>query len=381
MENFSRPVSRTSFSPIPPPKRISSLYAFAPAIGGAEDALDANARVRGWRTNSHRVSQRPMNPASLLIGSDSPEQDEDMVSIGHAISTTDDSARHLKASPLPMVPVDLDDVPEDEEGFVHCESRTSSVGCRVNRSLSLRHVQSFPASRHDAIQVDQLGSDSSKPQRHTTSLDQGHTRTDVEDCPANWSISPPQVSCRNSKRFSIGLKPMCETQDWEQDVDYCYEHAAEAESDFDWDRQVANFSVGLESSSVCNPGSLSKSDPACELQHLAGLGLHHGRNKHDSQESSVLSIASSIIDISRSTNSVGSLPELDYSVNSSRESMDWEAGNKGKRSSSTKPSKRSPPPLPTPVSPAAKSPRPRGQGGLGLSYSLFPANTTPPRTP
>ena len=307
-----------------------------------------------------------MSPASLLVGFNLPEQDGDISAIGHAISTTDKTARHLKASPLPVLPIDLDDVPEDEEGFVHCESRTSPVG-NYNGSLPLRHVQSFPSSRHDAVQSGDLNSHSSKIQRHTTSLDAGHTRLGLEDRETKWLIPQSHVPRRNTKRFSIGLKPMCETQDWELDVDYCYEHAAEAESDFDWDHQVANFPVGLQPSpfeSCDNPESRT-----CQLQQLAGIGLHD--RKHDSLESSVLSVASSIIDISRSTNSVGSLPELDYSVNSSRESMDWEAGHGSKRSS--KPARHS--------QPTATPKSPKSTRGLGLSYSLFPSNTTPPRTP
>jgi hypothetical protein len=334
MENFSRPVSRASFSHITPPKRISSLNACNPAVGVSEDALNANDNVHSSRIYPRRTSRAALNHASSPVGFHLPPQDKDDIAVGHAISTADDSARHLKVSPLPMLPVDLDDVPEDEEGFVHCESRESQVG-HGSQMLPLRHVQSFPSSRHDTFQNDHLA-------KHQP--------------------------CRDTKRFSIGLKPMCETQHWEDDVDYCYEHAAEAESDFDWDQQVVNFPVGLLSSVFDASDPIDQS--LSQLHQLAGLSLHD--RKHDSQESSVLSIASSIAEISRSTNSVGSLPELDYSVNSSRESMDWELSHGNKRHS--KPTQRRSPP----TSPA-KSVKTRQ--GLGLSYSLFPSNTTPPRTP
>jgi hypothetical protein len=261
-----------------------------------------------------------------------------------------------------MLPVDLDDVPEDEEGFVHSESRTSPVEC-ANRLPPLRHVQSFPSIRHEAIQNDLVMAKTSDVQRHTTSLDEGHIKLGLDDDTSNWSDPPNHQPYRETKRFSIGLKPMCETQHWEEDVDYCYEHAAEAECDFDWDQQAANLPVGLLPSVFHSSGPAEQS--LSHLQKLAGL------RKHDSQESSVLSIASSIADISALTNSVASLPELDYSVNSSRESMDWEISQGNKRHS--KPARRSQPTSP------AKSVKPRQ--GLGLSYSLFPSATPPPRTP
>jgi hypothetical protein len=356
VENFSRPVSRMSISPISPPKRISSLNACKPLVGISEDALGSNGNAAGPAINSRSSSRPAINPASFF---NVPGQDTDVIAVGHAISTADDSARHLKASPLPMLPIELDDVPEDEEGFFHCESRVSSMGSG-NRSLPLRHVPSFS---HDAVQNELLTADASNVQRRTTSLDEGHTILSFEDCPSNWPESPNHQLCRDAKRFSIGLKPMCVTQHWEDDVDYCYEHAAEAESDFDWDQQVVNFPVELLPSRLDSSDSVEQS--LSQLQQLAGL------RKHDSQEGSVLSIASSIADISASSNSIGSLPELDYSINSSRESMDWETCHRTKRHS--KPVRRLQPTSPT------KSVKARQ--GLGLPYSLFPSNTTPPRTP
>ena len=317
----------------------------------SEDALDNGGPAHCSRIYSQRASPAVMNPTSLLVGFNPPGQDGDIITVGQAISTADDSARHLKSSPLPMLPADLDDVPEDEEGFVHCESRVGHIG-RGNRLQPLRHVQSFPSSRHGPIHTDRLTTASIDTQRHTTSLNEGRTQLALDDHPGKWPDSHKHQPCRDTKRFSIGLKPMCDKQDWEQDVDYCYEHAAEAESDFNWDEQAANFPVGLMPS-VFDPCDTVEQSIS-QLQQLAGLGLHD--QKHDSQESSVLSVAASIVDISRSTNSVGSLPELDYSTNSSRESMDWEVCHGRKRNS--KPTRPCQPPSP------AKSPK--THQGLGL---------------
>ena len=354
-------MSRMSFSPISPPKRISSLNACGPAVAVSEDGHDMNDRVRVGRTHSRRTSRAALNCAPLLVGFNIPDQDGDIV-VGHAISTTDDSARHLKASPLPMLPEDLDVVPEDEEGVVHCETEMSP-GRRGDRVMPLRQVQSFPSSRQDANQNDRLPAKSSDTLRHSVSLEEGHIQEAFDGYSINWPEPPKRTPGHDTKRFSIGLKPMCETQDWEQDVDYCYEHAAEAESEFNWDQQVAD---APESLLPFNSHEASE-QVLNQLNQLAGLSLHD--RKHDSQESSVLSLASSIVDISRSTHSVSSLPELEYSVNSSRESMDLGTCHGGKRSSkrtrrshSTSPSKDL-----------------KSRPALGLSYSLFPSNSTPHR--
>jgi hypothetical protein len=360
VENFSRPVSRMSFSPISPPKRISSLNACCAVVAVSEDGHDANDRVHIGRTRSRRTSRPAINCVPLLVGFNVPDQESDIV--GHAISTADDSARHLKASPLPMLPEDLDDVLEDEEAFVHCETRMSPGG-RGHRVMPLRHVQSFPSSQQDANQNDRLPAKSSDTLRRSISLEEGHTQQTFEGCSSNSSDSPKHTPYRDTKRFSIGLKPMCETRDWEQDVDYCYEHAAEAESDFHWDQQVANAPERLLPFDSCDASEQVLS----QLNQLASLSLHD--RKHDSQESSVLSLASSVADISRSTNSVSSLPELEYSVNSSRESIDLGMCHGGKRSS--KPTQRS--------QPASPSKDLKTRPALGLSYSLFPSNSTPHR--
>ena len=351
-------MSRMSFSPISPPKRISSLNACCPVVAVSGDGRDANDRVHIGRTHSRRTS-RPAIP--LLVGFNVPDQESDIV-VGHAISTADDSARHLKASPLPMLPEDLDDVPEDEEAFVPFETRMSPGG-RGHRVMPLRHVQSFPSSQLDANQNDRLPAKSSDTLRRSISLEEGHTQQAFEGCSSNSPDPPKHTPCRDTKRFSIGLKPMRETQDWEQDVDYCYEHAAEAESDFNWDQQVADAPERLLPFDSCH----ASEQVLNQLNQLAGLGLHD--RKHDSQESSVLSLASSIVDISRSTNSVSSLPELEYSANSSRESIDLGTCHGGKQSS--KPTQRS-----QPTSPSKDL---KTRPALGLSYSLFPSNSTPHR--
>jgi hypothetical protein len=360
VENFSRPVSRISQSPISPPKRISSLNACVAPVRLARDALSASDNTNDGASYPRRIP-RPaiINPASSPVVFNIPSQDMDVVAVGHAISTADDSARPLKALPLPTPPVDLEDVPEDEEDLVPGETGASAV-TNDTKSLPLRHAQSFPSRRPDDGHTGLVTAHPAHRQRHTTSLDEAFTQLSLKGGPGSGLEPPSQPTCRDTNRFSIGLKPMCETQHWEDDVDYCYEHAAEAESYFDWDQPVANLAVGLE------PAVFDATDPVdhslSQLQQLTGL------RKHDSQESSILSIASSIVDISASTHSIGSLPELDYSVNSSRESMDLETSPQTKRHSRrARRSQRSSP---------SKIVKPRQ--GLGLPYSLFPS---PPRTP
>ena len=300
VENFSRPVSRTSMTN--PPKRLSSLNAVQ-LTGQLHD-------YPGTSTCSVRTS---------LARS---RQNSD---VGHAISTDDDTARHLKTSPLPITPLNgLHAVMEDQEEIARPK-------CYARRS----------------------------------------TRTDIS-APFVHSARIRRALSKKNK-FPIGLEPI-RVDDWENDVDFCYEQAAEADSNFNW--HPHNTTLQPESE-----GDLLLVNAAAEQQSLnpvsLPLGKHHHPErsshdtKHSSQESSILSLASSIADISRSSNSISSLPELDYSFNSSRESMDWEAERQPARECSRPKTAHSSSP--------AKSPRrhiPRKS-----SYSLFPAAITPPQSP
>lgn len=114
-DNFSRPASSSSISPITPPRRYSSRRALQPSLLSPIRPLGAYTH-----SPSHSVA---------AFDADSPKdvyercQDLDVASAKppsvlptiHAVTTNDDSARQLRIAPLPRTPLDLADVPEEDE--------------------------------------------------------------------------------------------------------------------------------------------------------------------------------------------------------------------------------------------------------------------------
>ena len=156
-------------------------------------------------------------------------QDFEFSAMPHAVTTPDDTAFPLTPTKIRAPGVELADVPEEDERATAVYSPPSTP-----RS-GLRHAMSFPSTR-------------SNSQR--------------------WSCSPRKASARDSNlgplpvnkicqrdtvlplvgeefddipvrpRFSrrVSLKPQGFDTCWEDDIDYCYDHAAEADCDFDWDK-------------------------------------------------------------------------------------------------------------------------------------------------
>ncbi|KAG6167508.1 hypothetical protein E4U51_002823 [Claviceps purpurea] len=112
----------------------------------------------------------------------------------------------------------LPDVPEEEEH--HGLSRLSGLSIASNTS-SLRGIQSVPTLRRLA-----------KSQRSTSGVSDTLVPLDVLGLPrAIGTKAPTSSSLRTPARES-----------WEDVVDYCYEHEAEANCDYQWDRPSLDMS-------------------------------------------------------------------------------------------------------------------------------------------
>ena len=148
-------------------------------------------------------------------------------SVVHAVTTPDDSAFPLSPSRIRVPGAELADVPEEDERTTATHSRTSTP------ISSLRHAKSFPSTRPS--------SQSRSPRKvHGRTLDTAEPH--VENVAQSEASLPfvgesfedipeqPSLSKRLSYKFSAF--DSC----WEEDIDYCYEHAAEADCEFDWDR-------------------------------------------------------------------------------------------------------------------------------------------------
>ena len=176
---------------------------------------------------SDRSDSYPSQP--LVLENNNTLQGFDFSALPHAVTTPDDTAFPLTPTKLRAPGLELDDVPEEDERTVAVPPSPSTP------KSGLRHAMSFPSTRSNSTR---------------------------------WSCSPRAASARDSNyapfpankvyqsettlplvgevfddipfrpRFSrrISLKPQSFDTCWEDDIDYCYDHAAEADCDFDWDK-------------------------------------------------------------------------------------------------------------------------------------------------
>ncbi|WYZ40370.1 hypothetical protein EsH8_IV_000711 [Colletotrichum jinshuiense] len=136
----------------------------------------------------------------------------------HAITTPDDAAWPLTASTNFSYEMALADVPEEEEH--HVLSRQSRGSSFISTRSSLRGSQSVPVLRQLAeAQDDETDRPPSGASDTLGSFDMPATQSALEGV-----LEVDEVAV------------MPHRASWEDDIDYCYEHEAEADCDYAWDR-------------------------------------------------------------------------------------------------------------------------------------------------
>ena len=177
------------------------------------------------------TSDRPgsYSPQQLALENNNAFQDFELSALPHAVTTPDDTAFPLTPTKIRAPGVELADVPEEDE-------RTTAVHSLPSTPRSgLRHAMSFPSTR-------------SNSQRWSCSPRKASARdSNLGSLPVNKiyqrdtmlplvgeAFDDIPVRSRFSRRVS--LKPQGFDTCWEDDIDYCYDHAAEADCDFDWDK-------------------------------------------------------------------------------------------------------------------------------------------------
>lgn len=169
-------------------------------------------------------------------------------SVVHAVTTPDDSAFPLSPSRIRVPGAELADVPEEDE-------RTTATHSRPSTPLSsLRHAKSFPSTRSNSQRWSRSprknsGRTSDPAEPRVESLSQSEASLPLVGEPFDDIPERPRLSMRMS--YKTPALDSC----WEEDIDYCYEHAAEADCEFDWDRVSirdghANNIVTLDDDSV-----------------------------------------------------------------------------------------------------------------------------------
>ncbi|KAK2842909.1 hypothetical protein FQN49_005994 [Arthroderma sp. PD_2] len=204
----------------PPPRRSSKMATSPDSFRHGVDPVDGLMGLNGLSLSP--VEDAPIN--SIVGYAVSPLEPEPAAEpaeeIGRAFSPDEHNASSTKPSPL----IRLDGVPEEDE----------------NSSLRSSHVIAFdptPYPSDPESQVVEAPSESKKPTMLLAPLEE--TRFEYEDLhspviPSRQGSNSPQPASPKSPAEAVGMHASNES--WDADIDYCYQHAAESNSNFDWNR-------------------------------------------------------------------------------------------------------------------------------------------------
>ncbi|OJD17344.1 hypothetical protein ACJ73_08807 [Blastomyces percursus] len=224
VENFSRPVSRlsrqqSSPSMIAPPRSSSKL--------ATPDIPEPSPQTIDALLGLHSTFAVPETLYDDTQEQHLPKLDLPSVfpDVGHAL-IPDDDMPVMARSPSNVLAFDLADVPEEDETATsrNNDARNSIV---ATSSAPFRFGQSTPRVDFDKplpavpspkkLIPEPLGS---------PTIPTLHGDSDEAFAQKRWE---------SNKRRSILQRPLDDLS-WEDDIDYCYEHAAESNSNFDWQR-------------------------------------------------------------------------------------------------------------------------------------------------
>ncbi|KAF1933660.1 uncharacterized protein M421DRAFT_416009 [Didymella exigua CBS 183.55] len=235
VESFSQPGvnirnHRHSSSVIAPP-RTSSL--------GPKSSIHNIPKEEAWSQASTSRSRRQSgiwDAFALSTGSTSqlPGIAEDSTFVGNAVTTPDDSA--IQAMTPPFSP-SLDDVAEEPERFVNPRPAPQPSRLRSPTSPRSPFLESFSfnGQRSLGVKTRSRGNPHTSPRCSALPSLTGQTGSQISETlesPTLTRASPvprPVVTRRKSNTWRAI------EESWEDDVDYIYDNALEAECDNDWD--------------------------------------------------------------------------------------------------------------------------------------------------
>lgn len=241
VENFSLPGPRSPRSPVVPPPRTSSRAAVTMTSNPSRVFAESPAALTFTGSLVRPARTSPDNFDSVVSfppHGTRTSMDESVHSLilPHAVTTSDDSALQLLPLPFGTPGTELADVPEEDEDYFRRRSSVRSSRPSTAGS-ALRHAQSFPSTKPPS--VDKLTSlhplrgmsdSQSQQQRPTSSSSNIFTSTFDLELSAN-TARPAMPSSRVSRNLK-GTEGC-----WEDAIDYSYQHAAEADCEYDWDRR------------------------------------------------------------------------------------------------------------------------------------------------
>lgn len=206
VENFSRPVSRANrplLAPtILPPPRVSSIAACARPVDPTSQTIDALLGHESPPMSEHTspISDHVQAPYAGVM----TEIPDETV---HAFTTEECPPKLLRVLSSDHVS-GLANIPEENETSWR-NSRNGVPGSSEPLHLAPVDTAPGPDDLHSPI---------------IPAQEDNFTRAPVSTC-AEPNGSQPKVKIQHALDDS-----------WEDDIDYCYEHAAESNSNFDWQR-------------------------------------------------------------------------------------------------------------------------------------------------
>lgn len=239
--HFSQPSPRsykTRPSPIKPPPRISSKYSGSLLSPSHYEPLNSPSpngqHGRGWSSAGFA------SPATRFPSPRTPagwaEEISDYSTIPHAVSTPDETAFLLTPAPSGSNEKDLPGLPEEPVAPSWEKKSVPSftlAALPIAPKSGLRHVKSFPSIKSSSRRWS-LTSPRMSPDGLISPLLDGPPLAEAVIPSVEQPLDDIPFQPRLSRQASSGFARF--EQCWEADIDYCYEHAAEADCDFDWDR-------------------------------------------------------------------------------------------------------------------------------------------------
>ncbi|KAI1847792.1 hypothetical protein JX266_006287 [Neoarthrinium moseri] len=217
-----RSPTQQGFAPsIDPPPRKSSRGSVQHGGFNGLGTINVDQPITGFGLRQPKPIVWPALPETSAPFIDSAAAQQSLPGpsrrFSHAITTPDDAAWPLAVEPTATA---LPDVPEEEENQGVSRSRISVA----SNSSSLRGSMSVPLLR-------QITQSQAAPTVRPPS--------NASDTLGRFDLFAAQRALRASAEDSECEELPNET--WEDDIDYCYEHEAEADCDYAWERPSCDF--------------------------------------------------------------------------------------------------------------------------------------------
>ncbi|KAH6893557.1 hypothetical protein B0T10DRAFT_527887 [Thelonectria olida] len=204
--------------PVPPP-RVSSRQSLR--RNGSPTAEFERPQTSGGFCRPRPFSPEQSQDDSLVSSQenlvDLEFQAVDETRFSHALTTPDDAAWPLATPGTGAYESPLPDVPEEEEHFTYTHRSRVSL---ASNSSSLRASQSVPALR------------------------KSYRMSGASDTLGPLETAASHRATRSGQHDRSGSQVSPIRESWEDDIDYCYDHEADANFEYEWERP--SLDVGRE---------------------------------------------------------------------------------------------------------------------------------------